>query len=80
MSALRATFTIATIRPGAGGKARDGVRRAVGHTSGWSIARSQANSVAFSFEIGPEASLTFLVPTDQAEALPAALNAAMPLS
>jgi 16S rRNA (cytosine1402-N4)-methyltransferase len=38
MSALRATFTIATIRPGAGGKARDGVRRAVGHTSGWSIA------------------------------------------
>jgi hypothetical protein len=49
-------------------------------TSGWSIARTRANSVAFSFEIGPEATLTFLIPADQAESLPAALNAAMPLS
>jgi hypothetical protein len=62
------------------GASRDGKPGRALRISGWSIARSQANSVAFSFEIGPEASLTFLIPADQAEGLPAALNAAMPMS
>jgi 16S rRNA (cytosine1402-N4)-methyltransferase len=37
MSALRAVSNIATIRPGAGEKARGGARFAIGRTPGWSV-------------------------------------------